>query len=97
MCNLCYVQVVGDVDQCLTSLCEELGIRLTKEESKLNIRPLLRLIFQRFLGSFSGFVDMVAEHVPSPSDNARNKMVHAYTGPLDSDIGDDILNCDPEV
>jgi U5 small nuclear ribonucleoprotein component len=89
--------VVGDVDQCLTSLCEELGIRLTKEESKLNIRPLLRLIFARFLGSFSGFVDLVSEHIPSPSDNARNKMTHAYTGPLDSDIGDDLINCDPEV
>ena len=79
---------MGDVDTCLPPLCEELGIRLTKEESKLNIRPLIRLVFQRFLGSFSGFVQMIAEHVPSPNDNTRAKLSQTYTGPLDSDIGD---------
>jgi len=40
---------------------------------------------------------MIAEHVPSPSENARTKLSHAYTGPLDSDIADDMLSCDPEV
>lgn len=81
----------------MPALCDELGIRLTKEESRLNIRPLLRLIFQRFLGDFSGFVDMVAHHIPSPSANAKVKLQHIYTGILDSDIGDDMLNCDQEV
>ena len=70
---------------------------MTKEESKLNIRPLIRLVFQRFLGNFSGFVQMIADHVPSPSDNAKTKLSHTYTGPLDSDIGEDMLACDPEV
>ncbi len=90
-------QVVGDVDTCLPALCDELGIRLTKEESKLNIRPLIRLVFQRFLGNFSGFVQMVADHIPSPGENAKTKLSHTYTGPLDSEIGDDMLSCDPEV
>lgn len=92
-----WLQVVGDVDTCLPSLCEELGIRLSKEESRLNIRPLIRLIFQRFLGSFTGFVSMVAEHIPSPSANASSKLTHTYTGPLDSELGEDMLACDPEV
>jgi len=85
------------VDSCLPTLCEELGIRLTKEESRLNIRPLLRLVFQRFLGDFSGFVDMIAHHIPSPAANAKVKLSHIYTGVLDSEIGDDMLSCDPEV
>ena len=32
----------------------------------MNVRPLLRLVFQRFLGDFNGFTDMVAQHIPSP-------------------------------
>jgi hypothetical protein len=40
----------------------------------MNVRPLLRLVCQRFLGDFNGFVDMLAEHIPSPVDNAKNKV-----------------------
>lgn len=47
-------QVVGDVDDCLPRVCSELGIQLTKEESRMNIRPLLRLVLSRFFGSFTG-------------------------------------------
>lgn len=92
-----FAQVVGDADRGLVGLCEELGIRLTREEQRLNVRPLLRLIFHRFLGSFTGFVEMVSEHIPSPCENAKSKLAHIYTGPLDSDIGDDMLACDPDV
>ncbi|CAG7720510.1 unnamed protein product, partial [Allacma fusca] len=91
-----FSQVVGDVDNCLPVITEELGIRLTKDECKLNIRPLLRLIFQRFLGSFSGFVEMITDHVPAPGAITRTKLQNIYTGPLDSDIGDDMLNCDQD-
>jgi len=46
--------VVGDVDSTLPSVLVELGVQLTKEEMKMNIRPLLRLICSKFIGSFSG-------------------------------------------
>merc|ERR1719376_483438 len=62
-----FAQIVGDVDFCLPRLCDELNIKLTKQESKMNIKPLLRLICSRFLGDFNGFVDMLAQHVPSPA------------------------------
>jgi U5 small nuclear ribonucleoprotein component len=91
-----FAQVVGDVDTCLPMLCDELGIRLTKEESKMNIRPLLRLIFQRFLGDFNGFIEMVAQHVPSPVDNATTKVQHIYGGGMDTDRATDMANCDQD-
>ena len=50
----CCVQVVGDVDECLPRVCDELGVHLTKEEQKLNIRPLMRLMCRRFFGDFTG-------------------------------------------
>ena len=40
---------------------------------------------------------MCVEHIPSPLVNARNKVQHIYTGPLDTEIASDMINCDPEV
>lgn len=88
-----FAQVVGDVDECLPRVCDELGVHLTKEESKLNIRPLMRLICRRFFGDFTGFVDMCEEHIPSPVTNARRKIEHAYTGPMDSDLAEEMVQC----
>lgn len=91
-----FSQVVGEVDVCLPRVCEELNIRLTKEESKMNVRPLLRLILGRFFGQFSGFTTMCVQHVCSPVDNARRKVEHIYTGPLDGPLAEAMFKCDPE-
>eukprot|EP00096_Caligus_rogercresseyi_P007196 TRINITY_DN2497_c0_g1_i1.p1 TRINITY_DN2497_c0_g1~~TRINITY_DN2497_c0_g1_i1.p1 ORF type:complete len:1000 (-),score=294.47 TRINITY_DN2497_c0_g1_i1:401-3334(-) len=91
-----FAQIVGDVDSCLPGLMEELGIKLSKEETRLNIRPLLRLINQKFLGDFTGFTEMLAEHIPSPEENAKVKIPHIYTGNLDSLRGKGMLACDSE-
>ena len=50
------------------------GVYLSKEEMKLNIRPLLRLVCQRFFGGHHGFVDMCVRQVPSPVQNAAHKV-----------------------
>ncbi|XP_057673685.1 116 kDa U5 small nuclear ribonucleoprotein component [Corythoichthys intestinalis] len=89
-------QVVGDVDTSLPRVLDELGVHLSKEELKLNIRPLLRLVCNRFFGEFTGLVDMCVQHIPSPQDGARNKIEHTYTGGLDSDLGEAMAECDPE-
>lgn len=49
-----FAQTVGDVDTSLPILCTELDISLSKSEMRMNVRPLLRLIFNRFFGDFSG-------------------------------------------
>ncbi|XP_033911734.3 116 kDa U5 small nuclear ribonucleoprotein component [Acipenser ruthenus] len=89
-------QVVGDVDTSLPRVLDELGIHLTKEELKLNIRPLLRLVCKKFFGEFTGFVDMCVQHIPSPQDGAKNKIEHSYNGGLDSDLGEAMAECDPD-
>ena len=88
--------MVGDVDTTLPAILNELGIRLNKDEMKLNIRPLLRLIFTRFLGPFTGFTEMCVEHIKSPIDNATNKIKHLYTGPSTSTLYRNMTTCDPE-
>lgn len=89
-----FAQVVGDVDSTLLDTLAELNIRVTKEEMKCNIRPLLRLVCNRFLGDFSGFVNMCVEHIRSPLDNAKNKIDHIYTGPKEGMLYDGMASCD---
>lgn len=40
---------------------------------------------------------MCVQHIPSPQGGARAKIEHTYTGGLDSDLGDAMAECDPEV
>ncbi|KAI5750537.1 hypothetical protein M8J76_016485 [Diaphorina citri] len=89
-------QVVGDVDSSLPAVLDQLGIHMNKEESKINIRPLLRLVCERFLQDFSGLVEMCVKHIPSPAENAETKVSYMYTGPGDSDVARDMKACNPE-
>ncbi|XP_032510892.2 116 kDa U5 small nuclear ribonucleoprotein component [Danaus plexippus] len=88
-----FAQVVGDVDDTLLTVLAELGIKLTKQEAKLNVRPLLRLVCSRFFGDFCGFVDMLVRHVPSPLDAAPRKVQHCYRG-ASGPLYDDMMTCD---
>lgn len=40
---------------------------------------------------------MCVQHVPSPQDGAKTKIEHTYTGGLDSELGEVMSECDPEV
>lgn len=91
-----FAQVVGDVDSTLPGVLDELGIFLNKEEMRLNIRPLLKLICSRFFGDFTGFVDMCVEHIPSPAAAAKLKVQQTYTGPTDSTLTEYMVECDRE-
>ncbi|ALC47638.1 CG4849 [Drosophila busckii] len=86
-------QVVGDVDTTLSDTLAELSVRVSKDEMKSNIRPLLRTVCSRFMGDCSGFVDMCVEHIMSPQANAKRKVDHIYTGPKEGDIYRDMISC----
>lgn len=88
--------VVGDVDSKLTTLTHELGIKLTKSESLLNIRPLLRLIFIRFFGPFSAFADMCVSKISSPVESGAKKIPHIWKGTNDSPLTTSMTSCDPD-
>ncbi len=45
---------MGDADGAMYRVVEELGIKLNKEEQKMNIRPLLALVCKRVFGDFTG-------------------------------------------
>ena len=59
----------------LPMLCEQVGIRLAKDQMKLNNRLLLGTVCSKFLEDFSGVTSMSKEHtqIPSPVENAKQK------------------------
>ncbi|CAB3403673.1 unnamed protein product [Caenorhabditis bovis] len=91
-----FSQVVGDVDTCLPSMMAELGIRLSKEEQKMNVRPLISLICKRFFGDFTAFTDLVVNNIKSPLDNAKTKVEQTYLGPSDSSLSIEMQKCNAD-
>ncbi|KAI6241792.1 Tr-type G domain-containing protein [Aphelenchoides fujianensis] len=89
-----FAHVAGDVDTCLPRFCREMGIRLNKEEQKMNIRPLIALICRRFFGDFTAFVDMVVDQIPSPVEGARAKVELNYMGVAESPLAMELKKCD---
>ena len=53
--------------------------------------------FKLYIIILIGFVDMCVDHIRSPCDNAKNKVENIYTGPLDTQLAQDMMNCDSEV
>ncbi|KAH9397028.1 U5 small nuclear ribonucleoprotein component [Tyrophagus putrescentiae] len=91
-----FAQVVGDADETLESVLDELGIKVTKKEMKMNIRSLLKLVCSRFLGDFNCLIDMCVNVIPSPLENAKKKVQHIWRGSVDSPLGQAMITCDPE-
>ncbi|VDO31395.1 unnamed protein product [Haemonchus placei] len=89
-----FSQVVGDVDTCLPHMMSVLNIRLTKEEQKMNVRPLIALICKRFFGDFRAFVDLVVKNIKSPIENAKTKVEHIWLGPAESKLAAEMAKCD---
>lgn len=40
---------------------------------------------------------MCVQHIPSPKIGAKTKIEHTYTGGVDSDLGEAMSECDPDV
>jgi 116 kDa U5 small nuclear ribonucleoprotein component len=77
-------------------MCFELvGERWLMKVVVTDPKPLLKLVFAQFLGQASGFVDMVTRFIPSPADNAANKIEHIYSGPLYGTTVASMRACDP--
>ena len=43
--------------------------------NKLNMKPLLKLVNEGFWGSTEALVEMIKEKIPSPVENALNKVI----------------------
>eukprot|EP01100_Stratorugosa_tubuloviscum_P009783 TRINITY_DN4118_c0_g1_i2.p1 TRINITY_DN4118_c0_g1~~TRINITY_DN4118_c0_g1_i2.p1 ORF type:complete len:981 (-),score=453.57 TRINITY_DN4118_c0_g1_i2:109-3051(-) len=87
-----YAQVMGEDDTKLQIVLAELGIKLKKEQLKLDTAPLLKLVLSTFFGTASGLIDMIIQHLPTPKEGVAKKIQRIYTGRQDGPIAKSILD-----
>jgi len=88
---------IEEPDKQFLELAEKYKIKLTKEQKRLNVRPLLRISCSQLFGTFQSFVDMIVEFVPTPKYNAPSKCSRIWTGPtIGCDLTRSIRDCDPK-
>ena len=69
-----YSQVLSEETDNLKATVEGLGIKLKPVMYKMDVRPLLKAILVQFFGPATGLVDLIVEHIPSPTANAAEKV-----------------------
>lgn len=65
-----------------------------KEELKLNICFLFRLVCKKFFGEFIGFVDMCVQYIFFLKVGVKLKIEYIYMGGVDFDFGEVMSDCD---
>lgn len=84
-------------DNQFLELAEQYNIKLTKEQKRLNVRPLLRIACSQIFGTFQSFVEMIVDFVPTPKNNAPSKCPLIWTGPTTNcELTKAIRDCDPK-
>ena len=89
-----YSHTISESPEDLAELLGKLGIQLKPMQYKQNAKELLKMVCSQFFGSAASFVDMVANHIPSPVDGAQRSLEKYYTGPLDTDVAKSMQECD---
>jgi U5 small nuclear ribonucleoprotein component len=79
-----YSHILSESKNELFLIFKQLNIKLKTSEFSLDPKPLLNLSLQKFFGLPKGFISMIVGFIPSPIENARNKMESIYSGPIDS-------------
>jgi U5 small nuclear ribonucleoprotein component len=69
-----YSQVLSEETDALKDTLATLGITLKPVVYKMDVRPLLKVVLDQFFGPSTGLVDVIVEHIPSPMENAVNKV-----------------------
>ncbi|KAI3390002.1 hypothetical protein SNEBB_007591 [Seison nebaliae] len=74
-----FAHIAGDADTNLPQIVESLGIKLNRDELKMNVRPLIKRIFALFFGEWSGVTGMMVRNIPSPEECGKRHALQQYT------------------
>jgi len=72
------------------------GVTLVKDDLELRQKPLLKRCMQKWLPAHDALLEMLVQHLPSPSMAQKYRCSSLYTGPLDDKWATAISNCDPD-
>jgi elongation factor 2 len=79
----------------VTKMLSAVGVTLTKEDLELRQKPLLKRCMQKWLPAHDALLEMLVQHLPSPSMAQKYRAASLYTGPEDDVYCKAIRDCDP--
>jgi U5 small nuclear ribonucleoprotein component len=80
-----FSQGVGEEGDELRNGLATVDIYLNQDEVKLDVQPLLGVIFHKFFGNFQTcFVDTCVQHLPNPVERLDEKLSSIFEGSLDN-------------
>lgn len=91
-----YSHTISESPEDLADTLATLDIILKPSQLKEDAKTLLKLTCAQFFGDASPFVDMVAQHIPSPIEGAQRNLERYYTGPTDTSTATAMSKCDPD-
>lgn len=92
-----FSHIVAEDEEALCGFMEKLGINLKKSDYSLDIKPMMKLVFQKYFAACSeSFVDVISSHLPSPIDKIHDKIMLNLNGNMDSCIAKSISESNPD-
>jgi len=77
-------------------MLKSLNVKIPKDAKELVGKPLLKRIMQTWLPASEALMEMLVNHLPSPTVAQSYRCDLLYTGPLDDDCAKAIRTCDPK-
>eukprot|EP00798_Chlamydomonas_sp_ICE-L_P019957 gene19957-26665_t len=90
-----YSTIVGEHPKNIENLLSEFGVYLRTAAYGMDTKPLLKEACSKVMGNAHGVVDMLVQHCPSSKRATARKVLHDYTGPMDSEVAEFMSSCNP--
>ncbi|KYQ92197.1 elongation factor 2 [Tieghemostelium lacteum] len=84
----------NDIDK-ITHMMKSLCIELSPNDLELCAKPLYKAIMRNFLPLDDSVLPMIIQHCPSPFDTISDRLPFMYNGPLNGEMAQSIMKCDP--
>eukprot|EP00924_Labyrinthula_sp_SR-Ha-C_P002490 snap_masked-scaffold_16-processed-gene-6.82-mRNA-1 protein AED:0.04 eAED:0.07 QI:0/0/0/1/1/1/2/0/1007 len=81
-----YSLVFSEEGKVLVEKLRKNGIKINVQQSKMDVKPLLKLVFGLFFQGKSGFMNSIATHIPSPEENHLRKLTTIQTMKVSDDL-----------
>eukprot|EP00871_Galdieria_phlegrea_P001926 jgi/Galph1/2734/GphlegSOOS_G1428.1 len=85
--------VVSHTVEDLKNTLQRAGLNLKRRDLMADVKYLLQLCISSFMGPSTGLISMLVDFIPSPLSNAKHKVESFYTGPMDSELVEQMMYC----
>lgn len=89
-----FSQVISEEREGCDRVLREFGSFLKGSLLQMDIKPLLKEVCSAVFGSATGLTSMLVQRIPSAREGTAARVRRHYSGPLEGDLVDHMLQCD---